>query len=165
MKGSLALASASLVLVGACTQNEELAQRDKVIATIQQAEEEQAAALARRDLDGAVTVFAKDGTLYVPGQPPAIGREAIKAVNERSLNDPAVNVVIDEASRKWWVSVGGDLATTTYRYAWTHTDASNGKPVTEQVVSQTTWARQADGSYKNVLDINGVYPASTAPGS
>jgi ketosteroid isomerase-like protein len=104
-------------------------------------------------------VFAEDSTLYAPGMPPAHGRQAIKAANERALKDPALNAMIDEGSRKWFVAASGDLATTTYRYAWTHTDANSGRPVTEQVSSQTTWIKQADGSWKNVWDLNAVYPA------
>lgn len=154
----LAIAAGAAVLVAACTPNTETADRQQVIGAIQKAEQAQEAALARNDLDGAVTGFASDATLYVPGMPPAHGREAIKAANERALIDPAMNVKIDEGSRKWWVSATGDLATTSYTSAWTHTEASNGKPVTEKLVSQTTWARQPGGSWKNVMDINAVFP-------
>jgi uncharacterized protein (TIGR02246 family) len=159
MRNSIAIAAALAALLGACAQQVEIADREKVISAIQKTEEAQAAALGRKDLDGAVTVFAEDATHYVPGMPPANGRKAIKALNERSLKDPASNVAINEASRKWWVSASGDLATTTYNTLWTHTDAASGKPVTEPLVSQTTWAKQRDGSWKNVSDLNAVYPA------
>lgn len=162
MKWSLVIAAASLALLGACTQKPENTDPEKVVAAINKAEEAQAAALGRKDFDGAVAVFAEDATLYMQGMPPAVGRDAIKAVNERVLKDPALNVVIDETSRKWWVSASGDLATTTYTSAWTHTDASSGNSVTERLVSQTTWERQADGTWKNVSDINAVYPAAVA---
>jgi ketosteroid isomerase-like protein len=162
MKRSISLTATSLVLLGACTQKLEPADRDEAIAAITKAEVTQAAALDRKDLDGAVAVFAEDAMLYMQDMPPAMGREAIKAVNERVLNDPALNVVPDEASRKWWISASGDLATTIYTSAWTHSDASSGKPVTERLVSQTTWVRQADGRWKNVSDINAVYPAPAA---
>ena len=129
-----------------------------MIAAISKAEAAQASAVGEKDLDRAVAVFAEDATLYMQGMPPAVGHAAIRGVNERALKDPVLNVVLDEASRKWWVSASGDLATTTYTSAWTHTDPNNGKPVTEQLVSQTTWQRQADGAWKNVSDINAVYP-------
>jgi uncharacterized protein (TIGR02246 family) len=162
MRAILVFGAASVAWLGACTPKAETVDRAKVIAAIQQAEQVQAAALGRNDLVGAMAVFAQDGTLYVPGMPPANGREAIKAANERALKDPALNVAIDQASRKWWVAASGDLATTTYRYSWTHTEASSGKPVTEQIVSQTTWVRQRDGSWKNVSDLNAVVPAPHA---
>jgi ketosteroid isomerase-like protein len=158
MKPSL-VAAASLALLGACTRQADVADPGKVIAAIGKAEEAQAAALGRGDLDGAMAVFAQDATLYMQGMPPAIGRAAIKAANERVLKDPALNVVPDEASRKWWVSASGDLATTTYASAWTHTDPGTGKPLTERLVSQTTWRRGTDGTWRNVSDINAVYPA------
>lgn len=159
MKASRGAAAAALGFLGACTQQPQVVDPGKVIAAIRKAEEAQAAALGRKDLDGAVAVFAQDATLYVQGMPPATGREAIKAANQRVLKDPALNVVPDEASRKWWVSASGDLATTTYASAWTHTDPSSGKPVTERLVSQTTWRRGGDGTWQNVSDINAVYPA------
>jgi uncharacterized protein (TIGR02246 family) len=159
----IAVSATSLALLGGCTQTPESLERTKVIEAIQKAEVAQVAALTRKDLDAAVTVFAEDGTLYAPGMPPAHGREAIKAANERALKDPALNAQIDESSRKWFVAASGDLATTTSRYAWTHTDATSHKPVTEQVSSQTTWTKQTDGSWKNVWDLNAVYPAPSSP--
>lgn len=159
MRGSLVIGAASLALLGACTKKAESVDREKVIATIQNTEEAQAAADGRNDLDGAMAVFAEDATLYLPGFPPAHGRAAIKTLHRHALNDPVFNVILDEGSRKWWIAKSGDLATTTYTMMWTHTDEVSGKPVTERLTSQTTWARQADGSWKNVMDINGVYPA------
>ncbi|TAL03018.1 MAG: nuclear transport factor 2 family protein [Rhodospirillaceae bacterium] len=162
MRKSLVIAAAALSLLGACTQKAKTVEREDVIAAISKTEEAQTAAIGRNDLNGAVAVFAEDATLYTPGMPPAIGREAIKAVNERVLKDPALNIVIDEASRKFWISANGDLATTTYTSAWTHTDAISGKPVTERLVSQTTWERQADGTWQNVSDLNAIYPVVPA---
>jgi ketosteroid isomerase-like protein len=162
MKASLLPAVALLALLGSCAQKPAVADPGNAIAAIRKAEEAQAVALGRKDLDRAVAVFAEDATLYMQGMPPAVGREAIKAANELVLKDPALNVVPDEASRKWWVSASGDLATTTYASAWTHTDPSSGKPVTERLVSQTTWRRGADGTWKNVSDINAVYPGPVA---
>jgi uncharacterized protein (TIGR02246 family) len=147
----------ALVALGACTQATKTADPAKVISAIQKVEEEQNAALAQNDLDRAVTIFTEDSTVYFTGQPPMHGRAAIKAFNARALKDPALKVVIDEANRKTWVAASGELATTAYRYAWTHTDAATGRPVTEQVASQTTWEKQADGTWKNVMDINVVY--------
>lgn len=160
MRVSFALVAVALVALAGCAEKVEGVNREKVMAAIQQAEQTQEAALVRNDLEGAVKIFTEDSVLYVPGMPPAHGREAIKASNARALADPAFNGVIDEASRKWWIARSGDLATTTYTTTWTHTDAASGKPVTEPLVSQTTWAKQPDGSWKNVLDINGVYPVA-----
>src|SRR5580765_5193945 len=113
MREALVIAITSLALLGGCGQKAKAVDPKTVIDAIQKAEEAQAAALGRKDLGGAVTVFAKDGTLYLPGMPPAHGREAIKAANERALRDPSLGVVIDNHSRKWWVAASGDLATTT----------------------------------------------------
>lgn len=158
MKPQLPLTFALLALPGGCNQKAQIVSREEIIAAIQQAEQAQEAALARKDLDVAVNIFTEESTLYPPGMPPAHGRAAIKAVNEHALKDPALNVAIDEASRKWWVAASGDLATTTYTSVWTHTDTTSGKVLTESLVSQTTWAKQADGTWKNVWDMNAVYP-------
>jgi ketosteroid isomerase-like protein len=164
MRKLLLLVAASPVALGGCAQKAETVDRQEVMAAIQQAEQAQAAALARNNLDGALKIVTEESTLYVPGMPPAHGREAIKRSNARALADPAFNVVVDEASRKWWIARSADLATTTYTTTWTHTDVATGKPVSQPLVSQTTWARQPDGSWKNVMDINAVYPTSNVPG-
>jgi ketosteroid isomerase-like protein len=152
----------SLTFLSGCTQKPQAVDPQTVIDAIRGAEASQAAALGRKDLEGAYAVFTEDSRLYMTGMPPAIGREAIKAVNERALKDPAFNAKIDEASRKWWISKSGDLATTTYTTVWTHTDATSGKPVTEPLTSQTTWAKQTDGAWKNVMDIDAVFEVPTA---
>lgn len=152
-----------LLMMSGCANKSETADREKVMAAIQNAEEAQAAAYKRNDLDAAFAVYTEDSLLYLPGTPPAHGRQAIRAVDKHAMADPALKLSIDETSRKWWIAKSGDLATTTYTTTWTHTDAASGKPVTEPLVSQTTWAKQADGSWKNVMDINGVYPASAMP--
>ena len=146
------------VLLASCAQKPQAAEPRDVIAAIARAEEAQSEALGRGDLEGAVAIFADDATVYMQGHPPARGKAAIKALNERVLKDPALNVAIDKGSRKWWIAASGNLATTTYSSAWTHTDARSGKPLTEQLISQTTWQKQPDGSWKNVADINAVYP-------
>lgn len=153
-------AGAAFITLAGCAEKTQAVDRQKVMAAIQQAEQAQEAALVRNDLEAAVQIFTEDSVLYVPGMPPAHGKAAIKASNAKALADPAFNGTIDEASRKWWVARSGDLATTTYTTTWTHTDAASGKPVTEPLTSQTTWARQSDGSWKNVMDINGVYPTT-----
>jgi ketosteroid isomerase-like protein len=158
-----AVVATSLALLGGCAQKPATTDREKVMAAIQNAEEAEADAYRRNDLDAAFTVFTEDSILYLPGNPPAHGRAAIRAVDERAMADPALKIALNEASRKWWIAKSGELATTTYTTTWTHTDAVSGKPVTEPLVSQTTWAKQADGSWKNVMDINGVYPASAMP--
>lgn len=157
MGKSYAIVTALIGLLAACTRQPQAVNRQTVIDAIQRAETEQAKALRRGDLEAAYAVFADDSRLYMTGMPPAIGRDAIKAANERALSDPAFNAVIDESSRKWWISGSGDLATTTYQMKWTHTDAASGKPVTEPLTAQTTWVRQADGSWKNVMDIDAVF--------
>jgi ketosteroid isomerase-like protein len=163
MRTLLALLATSLVMLEGCGRRTETLDREKVMAAIQRAEEAQSAAYRRNDLNAAFASYTDDSTLYAPGSPPAHGRAAIRALNERAMMDPALKVVIDEASRRWWLAKSGDLATTTYNTLWTHTDAASGKPVTERVISQTTWLKQSDGSWKNVMDINGAYPAPTAP--
>ena len=45
---------------------------------------------------------------------------------------------------------------------WAHTDAVSGNPVKKPLVSLTNWVKSSNGSWKNLMDINWVYPASTA---
>lgn len=153
---------AVLALLAGCTGKPHAADPQQVMAAIQREEEAQSAALVSKDFDAAMNMFAPDATLYTPGLAPAVGRDAIKVVMERVLQDPALTVSIDESSRKVWVAASGDLATTTYRSVWTHTDARSGKVITEPLVSQTTWQKQADGRWKSVSDMSAIIPAAQA---
>lgn len=153
---------AALALLAACAGKPHAADPQQVKAAIRREEAAQSAALVRKDFDAAMNMFAPDATLYTPGLAPAVGREAIKAVMEEALKDPALTVSIDESSRKVWVAASGDLATTTYRSTWTHTDAQTGQVITQPLVSQTTWEKQADGRWKSVSDMSTVIPGLKA---
>lgn len=160
-------AAIPVVLVAACSQPAETpaADADAVLAAIHEVENAQLEALNDGDIAGGAVVYGEGATLYVDGTSPATGAEAIQAHMEAMLSDPGFNVSMDEGSYKSWVAASGDLAVTSFTGQFSRTNAETGEVVTEPVVNQTVWQKQGDGSWKNVHDVNMVYPAQEASGA
>lgn len=154
--------AAAPLLLAACGQKPAAVDSETVLAAIHQAENAQIEALGKGDLAGATAVYGEGATIYVEGMPPATGADAIKANFERQFTDKAFKVAVTEGSNKSWVAASGDLAVTGFTGTWTRTDPASGKPVTGPILNQTVWQKQADGSWKNVSDVNMALPEAAA---
>jgi ketosteroid isomerase-like protein len=163
-KLACALAAAPIILIAACSQPAEppAADADAVLAAIHEVENAQLEALNNGDTAGGAVVYGEGATLYVDGTSPATGADAIQAHMEAMLSDPGFNVSMDEGSYKSWVAASGDLAVTSFTGLFSRTDTETGEVVTEPVVNQTVWQKQANGSWKNVHDVNMVYVGEAA---
>mgnify|MGYP000386248845 CR=1 FL=1 len=161
---SLVTVAIPVMLIAACSQPDEApaADPDAVLAAIHEVENGQLEALNANDLAGGVAVYGEGATLYVDGMAPAVGAEAIQAHMAAMFSDPGFNVEMDENSYKSWVAASGDLAVTSFTGLFSRTNEESGDVVTEPVVNQTVWQKQADGSWKNVHDVNMVYVAEAA---
>jgi ketosteroid isomerase-like protein len=158
---TFAITAVPFVLLAGCEQAAETpaVDPDAVLAAIHEAENMQLAALQNDDVAGAVAVYGEGAALYVDREVPAIGPAAIQANMEAMFSDPGFNAEMDEGSYKSWVSASGDMAVTSFTGQFSRTNAETGEVVTEPMVNQTVWQKQADGSWKNVHDVNMVYAA------
>jgi uncharacterized protein (TIGR02246 family) len=108
-----------------------------------------------KNVDAFVALYEAGATMYPPGEATAQGTDAIRAVVETFLKDPAfavtfTPVVVD-------VAAGGDLGYTLNTAAITAT-GPDGKPATERIRDFHVWRKQADGSWKIVIDIWNAEP-------
>ena len=159
----LALAALPIAMVAGCSGQgaAPAANADTVAAEVDKIEDAQIAAINGHDLAGAIAVYAPDAVLVAPGEPPRTTAAEIKASMEALLKDKAL--AAKKTPGKRWVAASGDLVVTTNEFAFTMTDAASGKPVTAPMTAQTSWKKQADGSWKIVADYLVVLPAAPAP--
>jgi uncharacterized protein (TIGR02246 family) len=159
MKCTSVLAALPLLALAACNQANTTADPDTELAAIRAVEKSQQTAFNSDDLEGAVAGYADDAIFVGPGETPARGIDAIRASAEAFINDP--NMSLSMTGSNGWVGASGDLAVTTGNWTLTMTGA-DGNAMVMNGINQSTWKKQADGSWKVVLDFNQATPAEPA---
>ena len=102
-----------------------------------------------KDLERTIAFYADDAAMFPPHAPMATGKEAIRAVWSPLLTTPGF--AISGQTTKVEASRGADLGYSIGIYDLTTPDAT-GKPVTDRGKYVVVWKKQADGSWKVVLD-------------
>ena len=104
---------------------------------------------AAKQLDGLVAYYADDAIVLPPNEPMATGKEAIRKVWAELFSVPGVAITWQptkvEAARS------GDIGYSVGTYEITMTDPE-GKPMTDHGKYLSVWKKQADGSWKSVVD-------------
>jgi ketosteroid isomerase-like protein len=107
-------------------------------------------AVSGRDTTAAVAAVEATGSVLAPNSPIATGPEAVRGVFAGFYGMPAMTIhwqpVVVEAARS------GDLAYSRGTYELTFNDPK-GKPVADHGKYATVWRKQADGTWKVVLDM------------
>ncbi len=104
-----------------------------------------------KDVDKIAAHYADNAVLMGPGMQASTGKDAIRKALKDMVSDPSLTLKF-QASRVE-VAKSGDLAFTQGSYTMTMTD-----PISKQVINDhgsyvTTYAKQADGSWKAAADI------------
>jgi len=124
--------------------------------TLGEIDEEWKAAARAGDIECALGYWSDDATVFAPGAPPVVGKEAIRAFVTSSFQIP--DFAITWVTERWSVAGAGDMAygvgrnTTTYR-------GQDGNMVTVHGKSVTVWRKDASG-WKCVLDVWNDLPDS-----
>jgi uncharacterized protein (TIGR02246 family) len=116
-------------------------------------------AAASGDIDKTLSYWADDAMVLVPGQAPLRGKAAIRAYLERSFAIPGFRIGWEPLEAK--VSADGGMGYLIERTKVTM-NGPDGRPETEWLNGVTIWRRDADGAWKNVVDISN--PAPPPPG-
>jgi uncharacterized protein (TIGR02246 family) len=148
--GCIALLSLALVDAAAADTNIEQALRDL--------DAQWSAAAGAKDLDKTVSYYSDDAIVMPPNAPPATTKEAIRSAWKEMLTTPGAG--ISWKASKVEVAKSGDLAYVSGTYEEMMTDAS-GKPVKDHGKYVEIFKKQADGTWKVIVDIwNSDLPAS-----
>lgn len=105
---------------------------------------------ASGDLEATLAYWADDAVMMPPGTPPLKGKQAIREFLEASANIPGFAVRWEPLEAH--VSPSGDFAYLLERNEFSFQD-STGVQVTEWNKVVTVWRKEADGSWRNVIDM------------
>lgn len=156
MKCTSVLAALPLLVLAACKPANTTADPETELAAIRQIEQAQQTAFNSDNLEAAIAPYADDAIFVGPDEAPARGIDAIRATAEALIKDP--NMSLDLTADQGWVAASGDLAVTTANWNLTMT-GEDGKGTALSGVNESTWKKQADGSWKMVTDFNSETPA------
>lgn len=107
------------------------------------------AAAQAKDVEKFTAVYAEDATVMMEGMPDVSGKAAVKEAITGMMSDS--NFALSFAADKVVVARSGDLAYETGSYTMTMSDAKK-KPATQAGHYVVVWRKEADGSWKVVID-------------
>jgi uncharacterized protein (TIGR02246 family) len=112
-------------------------------------------ATATGDVEKVVGYWADDAVLIEPGMAVLRGKKDIRQMVEKSFKSPGFKISWEPQSAE--VAESGDLGYLVEKSQITFND-STGKAITQHFNALTVWKKQADGSWKNVVDISTAEP-------
>lgn len=123
--------------------------QDPAAEVLMQADRDFAAAVAEGGADAWATWFAEDGAMIQPRVGEVRGRAAIRELMA-GLDEPGASLhwTPDRAD----IAASGDLGWTTGHYV-SESTAADGTPQRAEGLYVSIWRRQADGSWKVVMDL------------
>ena len=110
------------------------------------------AAIAAKDLDKTISVYADDAAFITPGAPAAKGKAAIRAAWKDVLADPKLKLSF--SSDRVAISTSGDIAVASGSYTLTVTNPKTKKALDDKGNYVTVYKKQADGAWRATDDIN-----------
>jgi len=106
-------------------------------------------------IEKALSYWADDAVVMLPGQDAIKGKQAIREMVEGTKNIPGFKISWEPISAV--VSKSGDMAYLIEENQVSFTDTT-GKTIIEHNKSLTVWRKEADGSWKNVVDMYNAKP-------
>lgn len=106
-------------------------------------------------VDKALSYWADDAVVMIPGQEAIKGKQAIREMVEGTKNIPGFKISWEPLSAS--VSKTGDMAYLIEENQVSFQD-STGKTITEYNKAVTIWRKDPDGSWKNVVDMYNAKP-------
>lgn len=144
----LSLVLVALTGLGGCASQKPQDQADAT-AAVNQVWNEYSASLNAGDMDRWLALWTEDGVQMPPDEPAVVGKESIRARNQRVADRFTFDIGITNAE----VRTAGDWAYARGTYRASLTPKQGGKPIPIDGKYMTILARQADGSWKIHRDI------------
>ncbi len=107
-------------------------------------------AAVARDTEKTLSYWADDAVVISPGDSEVRGKDALRKMVEGGFKNPGFQISWEPKTAN--ISKSGDLGYLIEETRITVPD-STGKPVTTRYNSVTIWKKQADGSWKDAVDM------------
>ena len=144
-----ALVLAALIGLAGCNSRQAAPDQAAAAAAVNEIWKEYSASLNAGDLDRWMALWTEDGIQMPPDEPAVVGKERIRARNQRVADQFKFDIAITNAE----VRTGGDWAFSRGTYRATLTPKQGGKPIPIDGKYMTVLTRQGDGSWKIHRDI------------
>jgi uncharacterized protein (TIGR02246 family) len=151
MKHYIALCAAAMALMLTACNQAMPDTREADIKAIKDGEEQWNKDYAAKDVEKVMSHFADNAVLMTPYGPSNTGKDAIRKALTPLVGDPAFSLKFSPARVE--VAKSGDIGYTQGSYQLTVTDPGVKQPIQDHGSYVTTYAKQADGSWKAVADI------------
>lgn len=119
-----------------------------------------AAASGGRDVEDIISYWSADAVVAPPGQPPVVGRDALRAYVQESLQIPGFTITWEATADPQF---SDDLS---MAYMWARNRVSFDGPEGDRVVvhgrAMTVWRREDDGEWRCSVDIWNDEPGPAA---
>jgi uncharacterized protein (TIGR02246 family) len=122
---------------------------------LMQASREWSQAAGARNVEKTLSYWSDDATVISAGDATLKGKAAIRQMVEGSYKDPSF--AISWKPQTVEISKSGDLGYLIEETKITTND-STGKPITHNYRGVTIWKKQADGNWKDVVDVLSPLP-------
>ncbi|HUE89881.1 MAG TPA: DUF4440 domain-containing protein [Vicinamibacterales bacterium] len=154
------IVAAAILAAAACAPEPPSADLDAERAALREADGRYTRLMTAKDAEGVSALYAPDATMYPPDGPTVSGLEAVRAFAAEFTGVPGLTIgsvrpLVVEVSRD------GDLGYTINAVEMTVPDEA-GNPVTERLRDVHLWRKQADGSWKVVVDVWNAEPPPAA---
>ena len=157
---AFALSTLTLVLAG-CSESPSRADKAAIEKSLREVEFDMAKNVAAKDAAAFSAHYTTDAIFMTPGEPPAKGRDAIRAAMTGMFADP--NLKLDFSADRVEIADSGDLGATHGTYTLSATNAATRKPITDKGSYVTVFRKQPDGAWLAALDINTSEAPPPAP--
>jgi uncharacterized protein (TIGR02246 family) len=147
MRKSIIIVLACVIISCAQQKVDTQAEGEKVM----QLSKEWSEAASSGDVDKVLSYWADDAIMMTAAHPTYKGKDAIRKMVEESMTIPGFSIRWQPVSVE--VSESGDMAYLIENSQVSYTD-STGNAVTQRNKTVSIWRKQADGSWKNVVDIS-----------
>jgi uncharacterized protein (TIGR02246 family) len=143
------LVLAALIGLAGCASQQAAPDQAAAAAAVNEIWKEYSASLNAGDLDRWMTLWTEDGIQMPPDEPAVVGKESIRARNQRVLDQFSFNIAITNAEAR----TAGDLAFARGTYKASLTPKQGGNPIPIDGKYMSILSRQSDGSWKIHRDI------------
>ena len=128
-------------------------------AVLMQTSRDRAKAVASRDVERTLSYWADDAIVFEPDMKAIVGKQAIRGMVERGMKDPRFSMTWEP--ERAVISKGGDMG-----YLIEHSRVTFADP-TGRIRSVfgkgvTIWKKDANGNWKNVVEIFNGSPTARA---